>query len=173
MASKMTIMSDKVECPLLPFPPFALSGAVEGLASAAKGGLEGIVNGVEGMVSRDAEEIAPNATSEAIQGETAWGRAGTLDRHFADHGADFGSQSAQEYAQQGSDFFRQSQANGLPTKIDAQGVIRVYDPESNTFGSFNANGTTRTFFKPDPAQHGYPTNLDYWNHQPGVSPWQP
>ena len=34
-----------------------IPGAVEGLASAAKGGLEGIVNGVEGLATREAEEI--------------------------------------------------------------------------------------------------------------------
>ena len=62
---------------------------------------------------------------------------------------------------------------GLATKIDARGVIRVYDEATNTFGSFNASGATRTFFKPDPKIHGYPTNLDYWNAQPGVAPWTP
>ncbi len=58
-------------------------------------------------------------------------------------------------------------------KIGPDGAIRVYDPATNSFGSFNANGTTRTFYKPNPAQHGYPTNLDYWNAQPGGVPWSP
>jgi len=30
----------------------------------------------------------------------------------------------------------------MPTKIDGDGVIRVYDPKTNIFGSFNADGTT-------------------------------
>ena len=72
-----------------------------------------------------------------------------------------------------SNFFQESQAGSLPTKIATDGTIRVYDPATNTFGSFNANGTTKTFFTPDPAQRGLPTNLDYWNAQPGVSPWEP
>lgn len=29
------------------------------------------------------------------------------------------------------------------------------------------DGTTRTFYRPDPASHGYPTNWDYWMAQPG------
>jgi hypothetical protein len=29
----------------------------------------------------------------------------------------------------------------------------------------DASGAPRTFFKPDPAVHGYPTNLDYFNAQ--------
>jgi YD repeat-containing protein len=32
--------------------------------------------------------------------------------------------------------------------------------------------TTRTFYKPDLKLHGYP-NLEYWNAQPGVTPWTP
>jgi len=61
----------------------------------------------------------------------------------------------------------------VPTKIDGKGVIRVYDPETNTFGAFNPDGTTRTFFKPSPLHHKYPTNLDYWHAQPGTAPWTP
>ena len=39
----------------------------------------------------------------------------------------------------------ESQVARFPTKIDAKGVIRVYDPATNRFGAFNPNGTTRTF----------------------------
>jgi hypothetical protein len=50
---------------------------------------------------------------------------------------------------------------------------RVYDPDTNTFGAFNADGTTRTLFKPNPDLHGYETNLEYWDAQIGVDPWTP
>ena len=33
--------------------------------------------------------------------------------------------------------------------------------------------TTRTFYKPDPSIHSYPTNWDYWLAQPGSAPWTP
>jgi pyocin large subunit-like protein len=52
-----------------------------------------------------------------------------------------------------------AQKNKLPTKIDADGVIRVYDPKNNIFGAYNADGTTKTFFKP--------TSTDYWQRQVG------
>ncbi|HFD9223632.1 TPA: hypothetical protein ACF632_005383 [Salmonella enterica] len=29
----------------------------------------------------------------------------------------------------------------------------------------NADGVPKTMFRPDPADHGYPTNLDYFNAQ--------
>lgn len=77
------------------------------------------------------------------------------------------------YAQQASEFLQRSQAESLPTKIDANGVIRTYDPATNTFGAYNADGTTRTFFSPDPAVHGLPTNLQYWGNQSGGAPWTP
>ena len=40
-----------------------------------------------------------------------------------------------------------------------------FDPTTDTFGVMDANGAPRTMFKPDPAVHGYPTNLDYFNAQ--------
>lgn len=92
-------------------------------------------------------------------GET-WGNSATLEQHFWDHGADFGSTSPSDYAQQASDFLVQSQADSLPTKIDTNGVIYVYDPSTNTFGAYNADGTTRTFFEP--------TSPSYFARQPGA-----
>jgi hypothetical protein len=35
----------------------------------------------------------------------------------------------------------------------------------NTFGVMDSSGAPRTYFRRDPAQHGYPTNLDYFNAQ--------
>jgi len=96
--------------------------------------------------------------------EDSWGSPSSLARHFRDHGADFGATSAEDYANQASQFLQRSQREGLPTKIDSDGVIRVYDPETNTFGSFNSDGTTKTFFTPK-------NGIDYWNRQPGSPPW--
>jgi len=96
----------------------------------------------------------------AARGASKWGRPETLARHFRDHAADFGAKSADDYARMADDFFEQSQKAGLPTKIGPDGTIRVYDPASNTFGAFNPDGTTRTFFKP--------TSPNYFDNQPGV-----
>lgn len=70
----------------------------------------------------------------------------------------------------------QSPDSGFLMKTDDKGVTRIYDPKTNTFGAYNADGTTRTFYKPAPKTdanpRGYdPTKyknpLDYWNVQPG------
>jgi len=62
-----------------------------------------------------------------------------------------------DYVQKASDFFN-SRGSYL-TKVDSTGTIRVYDPVTGRFGSYNPDGTTKTYFKPDS-----PT---YWDRQPG------
>lgn len=111
-------------------------------------------------IAGDAGAVASESTSLELGASETWGNASTLERHFADHGADFGATSAQNYANQASQCFQNSQAAGLPTKLDATGVIRVYDPTQNIFGAFNPNGTTRTFFQP--------TSPTYFQRQPGT-----
>ena len=98
-----------------------------------------------------------------------WGNPKTLQRHFNDHGTDFGSRSAKEYAKAARDFLQNKGQKGILGKIDDKGTIRLYDPKTNTFGAFDASGKTKTFFKPNPNVHGYDTNFDYWNAQPGTS----
>jgi RHS repeat-associated protein len=147
-----------------------LRDAAVGCVTGALGGFLGELGGIVlGRILGVAAEGGDLGLSTA----QSWGKVGTLAKHFADHGADFGSSSADEYAAQASGFLQRSQAEGLPTKIDQFGTIRTYDPATNEFGSFNASGTTRTYFAPNPASHGLPTNWDYWLSQPGVGPWTP
>jgi hypothetical protein len=117
-------------------------------------------------LGRGAKAAAGAIPTGGLNGRRVWGRAETLDDHFLRHGSDFGTQSVDDYAQQAADFFQGSQAQGLPTKISPDGTIRVYDSASNSFGSFNPDGTTKTFFMPSDGQA-------YWDRQPGSAPWSP
>ena len=90
-----------------------------------------------------------------------WGHLDSLPDHFARHGADFGARSPEDYAAQAAAFLARARAEGLPAKRDADGSLRIYDPATGAFGAYNANGTTRTYFKP-----GSPT---YFDRQPGVN----
>jgi pyocin large subunit-like protein len=81
-----------------------------------------------------------------------WGNPSGVPDHFVRHGADVGAKNAESYVDQASEFRKRSQTDGLPTKIDPKGTIRIYDPASNTFGAYNADGTTKTFFSLQ-AQH--------------------
>ncbi len=127
-------------------------------------GVTGVANRVAGALPAGVGR-APVPVRALNRGPTTWGNQKTLADHFNRHGKDFGARSTQHYADQASDFLRSSQTQRLPTKIDADGVIRVYDPKTNTFGSFNPDGSTKTFFKPT-------RGVDYWNSQPGVAPWE-
>jgi RHS repeat-associated protein len=118
--------------------------------------------GVGGKLLGKALKGLGAAAGRGLGGASTWGRAETLADHFARHGDDFGARTANEYAEAASSFLRRSQAERLPTKIDSKGIIRVYDKATNTFGAYNPNGTTATFFKPAEA-------ASYWAKQPGVA----
>ena len=90
-----------------------------------------------------------------------WGAPRSLQDHFERHGADFSAKSPDDYAAKAWIFLRRATAEGLPAKLDEEGVLRVYEPKTKTFASYNRNLTTKTFFKP-----GRP---DYFDAQPGKS----
>lgn len=88
----------------------------------------------------------------------SWGNESTLQDHFERHGSDFGAKRPNEYTQKANEFY--NNRSKYKVKVDENGVIRIYDPQTNTFGSYNSDGTTRTFFKPIGGQN-------YFNSQPG------
>lgn len=94
-----------------------------------------------------------------------------LQSHFENHGDDFGASSPEEYAQMSQDFITESLKNNSSALFkynNEENTLRVYNPSSNVFGSYNTEtGGTRTFYQPDPEIHGYSTNDDYWNAQTG------
>ncbi len=106
------------------------------------------------LTTKTADDLIRLSTKDS------WANLKTLDDHFARHGADFGAKSADDYASMASEFFQRGGAQQFPTKIASDGTIRMFDPATNTFGSFAPNGMTKTFFKP--------TSPTYWARQPGV-----
>lgn len=154
-----------------------ISGVMAGVGASQSlsGAAQFVVRTIAGAGRPDesfasaSEGAAAGAQASPSDASSAWGRPSTLQDHFERHGSDFGATTPEEYAAKASEFLATSrQQGGMLTKVDDKGVIRVYDPSTNTFGSYNPDGTTRTFYKPDPAKHGHPTNLDYWNAQPGT-----
>jgi filamentous hemagglutinin len=90
-----------------------------------------------------------------------------LQDHFTRHGGDFGASTAAEYEQQAAGFLTGPRGAGVLEKVRPfpNGDVVRYNPATEEFGVLSPNGTIRTYFKPDPAVHGYPTNLDYFNAQ--------
>jgi len=103
---------------------------------------------------------APVVEAGAAARQT-WGRPETLPDHFARHGQDFQARDADDYAAQAAAFLQRAKTTGLPAKRASDGSLRIYDAATDTFGAYNANATTRSFFKPGSA--------GYFDRQPGES----
>lgn len=96
---------------------------------------------------------------QAPPARLTWGSMRTLRDHFERHGRDFGATDPDDYARRAWLFLQRGRTEGLPAKRDSEGVLRVYDPATRSFGAYNRDGTTRTFFKPG--------RRDYFQDQPG------
>ncbi len=112
--------------------------------------------------------VAPKAVAQdAPATRRTWGNISSLPDHFARHGGDFAAKSEDDYAAQAWRFRERATADHLPMKLDTDGTVRVFDPKSRAFASFNRDGTTKTYFRPDSAS--------YWQRQPGkpiqTPPW--
>ena len=88
-----------------------------------------------------------------------WGHLPSLQDHFDRHGRDFNAKNPEDYARLAWEFQQRARAEGLPMKVDGEGVLRVFDPKTRAFAAFNRDGTTKTFFKPQ--------SRDYFDRQPG------
>ncbi len=89
----------------------------------------------------------------------------TLVSHFNAHGADFGASTPLQYEQQASSFLTGNPSTDVVQSIRANGDIVRFNPVTDEFGVVSDTGTIRTYFKPDPSVHGFPTNLDYFHAQ--------
>lgn len=88
-----------------------------------------------------------------------WGYLDSLPDHFNRHGQDFRARSAEDYAAQAWLFLQRAMRDGLPAKVDGEGVIRVWEPKTRAFAAYTPQGKTKTYFKPnDPS---------YFERQPG------
>ena len=89
----------------------------------------------------------------------------TLLDHFARHGAELGAESASEYAAQAENFLKGPLAEGGLERIRINGDLVRFNPATDEFGVLSQKGVIRTYFKPDPAVHGFTSNLEYFNGQ--------
>ncbi len=102
----------------------------------------------DGVVAEALDSLVTGLTNDEIAEQTNWGNAKTLQDHFERHGDDFNSESAEEYANQAQEFRLRAITEKLPALEYPGGEIGTYDPETNTFGVYNTDGTTATFYKP-------------------------
>ena len=72
-----------------------------------------------------------------------------LDEHFAKHGAEFGRISEQEYLRQAQQLRDAPASDGVEELRRPDGTTSRFDRQSGAFIAFDADGTIRTFFKPN------------------------
>ena len=78
-----------------------------------------------------------------------------LDEHYAKHGAEFGTITRQDYLRQ-AQLLRDAAVGGpVLQTVRADGVTTRFDRQTGAFVAFNANGTIRTFFKPNDGERYY------------------
>lgn len=92
---------------------------------------------------------SPAATPD-VRSSVGFRSAAQLADHFARHGAEFNASSAAAYVAL-AQALRDAPVGGLILEIvrPTDGVISRFDRQSGAFGAFNADGTIRTFFKPN------------------------
>ena len=99
----------------------------------------------------DAEKQAKDEAAEAARvANHHWGDPETLADHYARHGEGVGATSEEEYADMAHEFYLNKKQ--YQVKVDKEGITRVYDATRNLFGSYNPDGTTRTYFAPTGGQ---------------------
>lgn len=122
------------------------------------------ITGIISKQGRPAPAVLPPASPKAVVRDAPatrriWGNIGSLPDHFARHGGDFSAKSEDDYAAQAWRFRERAVAEHLPMKLDTDGTVRVFDPKTRAFASFNRDGTAKTYFRPGSAS--------YWQRQPG------
>ncbi|MBV6521726.1 MAG: hypothetical protein MNPFHGCM_01870 [Gemmatimonadaceae bacterium] len=72
-----------------------------------------------------------------------------MEEHFAKHGAEFGEIAADEYLRRAQEL-RDAPLGGAILEVRrADGTASRFDRESGAFVAFDADGTIRTFFRPN------------------------
>lgn len=153
--------------------PGNAGGAAGGAGATGTG--QGSSGAGSGPLASRVQSAAANAQRLVDSGGDAWGNPSTLARHFRDHGSDYGAQTPEEYAKQAQDLLQRAVSERLPTKVDpTDGTIRVWDPRTDEFGAYNADGTTKTYYDIGKNSNGNrpPGRAQrYWDKQPGEDPW--
>lgn len=111
-----------------------------------------------GRISQDSRP--ENSAPVSLSGHSSWGRPETLADHFARHGREIGASSPEDYVAKAAQLRRRALAGELPMKRSGDGTLRVFDARTNAFAAYNADGSTKTFFRANDAS--------YFQRQPGT-----
>src|SRR3954463_4057162 len=85
--------------------------------------------------------------------------------HFQRHGASVRAISPRQYEIAAARFLSVPQSPQVLQKSRSNGDLIRYNVATEEFGVISAKNVIRTYFTPDPAEHGYASNLDYYHAQ--------
>jgi hypothetical protein len=87
-----------------------------------------------------------------------------LRQHFSDHQAEFvGIVTEVDYLARAEAFLNGPKSPTALECLRPQGGMARYDSVTQEYGSIRRDGTIATYFIPNPATHGLPSNLDYYH----------
>jgi len=73
-----------------------------------------------------------------------------LNRHFSEHGADFGASNARDYKDLADQFLGSTLSAGVHECKRKRGDTMRYDPQTQEYGVLDRGGIIRTYYKPVP-----------------------
>lgn len=90
-------------------------------------------------------------------------------RHYGAHGHEFGATDPLNYERLADTFLgKPITPNTHPTMhecITQDNDLVRFDEATNEFGVLTAEKVIRTYFMPDPTEHGFASNLDYFHNR--------
>ena len=124
------------------------------------------VNNGAGLINKGSQQIPAKAKDTQIWTETKKkDPVSNAFGHWDKHKSEFPEyQNSKQYVEATHSFVTKP-PTGTLVKTRPNGDTLYYNPATNTFAVKRADGAPKTMFKPDPADHGYKTNLDYFNAQ--------
>ncbi len=99
-----------------------------------------------------AQHLTPHAASGAaspIRSNIGFRSSKLFTEHFTKHGAEFGNVTKQQYLRLAQTLRDEPVGGNVEEIRRPDGTTSRYDRASGSFIAFNANGTIRTFFKPN------------------------
>ncbi len=136
------------------------------LVDAYSAGVGDVVSGVMSLAFETyaVGRVASSFRSSAPMAEFA---PQEQTKHFLKHAHEFGFSTEEEYLSSAGKFAARAESKSadILVRIRANGDKVLFDLNTDEFAVIRSDGIFRTYMKPDPAIHGFKTNLDYFEAQ--------
>ncbi|WP_343553478.1 hemagglutinin repeat-containing protein [Pantoea sp.] len=137
--------------------------AIKAAATALK---KGDLAEASRLINESSKQISAKAKDTQIWTETKKKEpVSNAYGHWDKHKQEFPElQNSKQYVEATHSFVN-NPPQGTLSKVRANGETVLYNPQTNTFAVKTVDGVPKTMFRPDPADHGFKTNLEYFNAQ--------